>query len=80
MPYHADEASDSVAEVVERLKRGTSREIRKEYPEPEEFLWWDSFWKDGCVSCRAIGTADEEVVRRKIRKQRRNYAGSFQHA
>ena len=30
--------SDSVAEVVQRLKGGTSRVIRKEYPELKEFL------------------------------------------
>jgi REP element-mobilizing transposase RayT len=29
---------DSVAEVIQRLKGGTSRGIRKEYPELEEFL------------------------------------------
>src|SRR5512139_3448094 len=32
---------DSVAEIVQRLKGGTSRVIRKEFPELEEFLWGD---------------------------------------
>lgn len=36
--------SESVAEVMQILKGGTSRVIRKEYPELEEFLWGDSFW------------------------------------
>ena len=31
--------SDSIAEVVKILKGGTSRAIRKEFPELEEFLW-----------------------------------------
>jgi REP element-mobilizing transposase RayT len=30
--------NDSVSEAVQRLKGGTSRVIRKEYPELEEFL------------------------------------------
>jgi putative transposase len=61
---------DSVAEVVHRLKGGTSRVIRKEYPELEEFLWGDSFWADGYFA-ETVGSVDEEVVRRYIKEQRR---------
>ena len=61
---------DSVAEVAHRLKGGTSRVIRKEYPELEEFLWGDSFWADGYFA-ETVGNVDEEVVRRYIREQRR---------
>ena len=61
---------DSVAEVAQRLKGGSSRVIRKEYPELEEFLWGDSFWADGYFA-ETVGSADEEVVRRYIREQRR---------
>ena len=61
---------DSVAEVVQRLKGGTSRVIRKEYPELEEFLWGDSLWADGYFA-ETVGKVDEEVVRRYIREQRR---------
>jgi len=64
------EPKDSVAEVVQRLKGGTSRVIRKEYPELEEFLWGDSFWADGYFA-ETVGNVDEEVVRRYIREQRR---------
>jgi putative transposase len=60
----------SVAEVVQRLKGGTSRVIRREYPELEEFLWGDSFWADGYFA-ETVGNVDEEVVRRYIREQRR---------
>jgi putative transposase len=60
--------SDSVAEVVQRLKGGTSRVIRKEFPELEEFLWGDSFWADGYFA-ETVGSVDEEVVRRYIRQQ-----------
>ena len=48
---------DSVAEVVQRLKGGTSRVIRKEYPELEEFLWGDSFWADGYFA-ETVGNVD----------------------
>ena len=60
--------SDSVADVVHILKGGTSRVIRKEFPELEEFLWGDSFWADGYFA-ETVGKVDEEVVRRYIRQQ-----------
>ena len=59
-----------MAEVAQRLKGGTSRVIRKEYPELEEFLWGDSFWAAGYFA-ETVGKVDEEVVRRYIREQRR---------
>lgn len=61
-------ASESVAEVVQILKGGTSRVIRKEFPGLEEFLWGDSFWADGYFA-ESIGTVNEEVVRKYIREQ-----------
>jgi putative transposase len=54
---------ESVAEVVQRLKGGTSRGLRKEYPELEEFLWRDSFLADGYFA-EAVGNVDEDVVQR----------------
>ena len=60
--------SDSIAEVVHILKGGTSRVIRKEFPELEEFLWGDSFWADGYFA-ETVGQVDEEVVRKYIQKQ-----------
>ena len=59
---------ESIAEVVQILKGGTSRVIRKEYPELEEFLWGDSFWEDGYFA-ETVGNVDEEIVRRYIRNQ-----------
>jgi len=61
---------ESIADVVHRLKGGTSRIIRKEFPELEEFLWGDSFWADGYFA-EAVGKVDEEIVKRYIRDQRR---------
>ncbi len=60
--------SDSIAEVVKILKGGTSRVIRKEFPELEEFLWGDSFWADGYFA-ETIGQVNEEIVRKYIRNQ-----------
>ena len=63
-------ASDSVGEAVQRLKGGTSRVIRQEYPELEEFLWGDSLWADGYFA-ESVGEVNEEVVKRYIREQQR---------
>jgi len=57
----------SVSEVVQIFKGGTSRVLRKEYPELEEFLWGDSFWADGYFA-ETVGQVDEEVVKKYIRK------------
>ena len=61
-------ASDSVADAVKMLKGGTSRVIRREYPELEEFLWGDSFWADGYFA-ETVGTVNEEVIRKYVRDQ-----------
>ena len=59
---------DSVSEVAHILKGGTSRVIRKEFPELEEFLWGDSFWADGYFA-ETIGNVEEETIRKYIRDQ-----------
>lgn len=61
---------DSVADVVQVLKGGTSRVLRKEFPEMEEFLWGDSFWADGYFA-ETVGKVDAEVVKKYIRQQGR---------
>ena len=62
--------SESVAEVVQILKGGTRRVIRKEFPELEEFLWGDSYWADGYFA-ETVGQVNEEIVRKYIRDQQR---------
>jgi putative transposase len=59
----------SVAEVVQIFKGGTSRILRKEFPELEEFLWGESFWADGYFA-ETVGQVDEVVVKKYIREQR----------
>jgi putative transposase len=62
------QADDSVAEVVRILKGGTSKIIRKEFPELEEFLWGDSFWAKGYFA-ESIGSVDEAVIKKCIDEQ-----------
>ena len=63
--YHPRE---SIAEVVQILKGGTSRVIRKEFPELEEFLWGESFWADGYFA-ETVGKVNESTVERYIKAQ-----------
>ena len=63
--YHPRE---SIADVVQILKGGTSRVIRKEFPELEEFLWGDSFWADGYFA-ETVGKVNESIVERYIKAQ-----------
>lgn len=59
----------SVSEVVQIFKGGTSRILRKELPELEEFLWGDSFWADGYFA-ETVGQVNEEIVKKYIRNHR----------
>lgn len=61
---------ESVAEVVKTLKGGTSKILRSEFPELEEFLWGDSLWADGYFA-ETVGKVDEEVIRKYIKDQQR---------
>ena len=61
----------SVADVVQIFKGGTSRVLRKENPELEEFLWGESFWADGYIA-ETVGQVNEDVVKKYIRDQRKN--------
>lgn len=60
--------SDNVDEVVQILQGGSSRAIRKEFLELEEFLWGDSFWADGYFA-DSVGKVDEQIIRKYIREQ-----------
>ena len=62
--------AESVSAVVERLKGGTSRVLRAEFPQLEEFLWGDSFWAGGYFA-ETVGVVNEAVISQYIRNQRR---------
>jgi len=56
------------SEIMRLIKGGSSRVIRQEFPEIEEFLWGDSFWADGYfVSTHS--TMTEDIIKEYIRNQ-----------
>ena len=59
---------DSVAHAVHRMKGGTSRKIREEFPELDEFLWGDSLWADGYFA-ESVGQVTESRIRAYIKNQ-----------
>ena len=61
--------SQSVSAVVKRLKGGTSRVLRAEFPELEEFLWGANFWARGFFA-ETVGKVEEAMVQAYIREQR----------
>lgn len=58
----------SVSQAVQYLKGGSSRVIRAEFPELEEFLWGTSFWADGFFA-ESIGMMSEARIRAYIKNQ-----------
>ncbi len=54
--------------VVKTLKGGTSRVLRAEFVELEEFLWGESFWADGYFAA-TVGVVEGSVVTQYIREQ-----------
>ena len=58
----------SLSDAVQRLKGGSSRVVRKEFPELEEFLWGDSFWADGYFA-ETTGKVNENMIRAYIQNQ-----------
>lgn len=63
--------NETIAEVVQSLKGGTSKVLRKEFPEIQEFLWGDNFWADGYFA-ETIGNLDYETVKNYIRENTEN--------
>ena len=58
----------SPADIMQLVKGGSSKTIREERPELEEFLWGDSFWADGYfVSTHNV--VSESTVRNYIKAQ-----------
>ena len=60
--------SVSVSRVVQILKGGSSRAIRKDFPDLKEFLWGDSFWADGYF-VETCGIVNERAIRHYIKNQ-----------
>lgn len=60
--------SISVSKAVQLLKGGSSRVIREEFPDLEEFLWGESFWSDGYFA-ETVGKINEEIIRNYVKNQ-----------
>jgi putative transposase len=60
--------SMSISDIVQRFKGGSSRKVREEFPELEEFLWGDSFWSDGYFA-ESVGKFDMAVIKKYIQNQ-----------
>ncbi len=58
----------SISKVVQLFKGGSSKKIREEYPELEEFLWGDNFWSEGYFA-ETVGQCSEAVIRAYIQNQ-----------
>ena len=58
----------SVSRAVQLFKGGSSKIIREEFPELEEFLWGDSFWADGYFA-ETFGKLNEERIREYVKNQ-----------
>jgi len=59
---------DSVANVLQILKGASSKVIREEFPELEEFLWGDSLWAGGYF-VETVGRMTETAIRRYLDNQ-----------
>ncbi len=58
----------SPADIMQLVKGGSSKIIKKEFPELQEFLWGDSFWADGYfVSTNSV--VSESIIRNYIKNQ-----------
>ena len=58
----------SVSKMVQLFKGRSSRALRKEFPELEEFYWGDSFWGDGYFA-ETVGTCNLATIRKYVRNQ-----------
>ena len=63
--------TDSIFNVMQVLKGGTSRRLRQEFPdleefpELEEFLWGDHFWGEGYFA-ESVGQNEEAVLEEAV--------------
>src|SRR6267154_723285 len=60
--------SVSVSQAVKTFKGGTSKRIREEFPELEEFLWGESLWAVGFFA-ESVGQVTEGRIKLYIKNQ-----------
>ena len=59
---------EAVSHAMQIMKGGTSKKIREEFPELEEFLWGDSLWAEGYFA-ESVGQVTEARIRAYIQNQ-----------
>ena len=65
LKFHTDK---SVSKIVQLFKGKTSRIIRKEFPELEEFYWGDNFWAEGYFA-ETVGSVSLEIIKNYVKNQ-----------
>ena len=63
----------TVSKAVQLLKGGSSRVLKQEHPELEEWLWGDSLWAEGYFA-ESIGSAHESTIKKYIQDQWKHVA------
>ena len=63
---HPDETLSSVVKI---LKGGTSRLIKKDFPDLDEFVWGDKFWARGYFA-ESVGATTIRDVKNYIKTNR----------
>ena len=59
---------EAVSHAMQVMKGGTSKKIREEFPELEEFLWGDSLWAEGFFA-ESVGQVTEARIKAYIQNQ-----------
>lgn len=62
-------AKTSVLSAIELFKRESTKKIKENFAELEEFAWGNSFWSEGyCVE--SVGSCDENAMKKYIKNQK----------
>ena len=57
-----------ISKIVQLMKGRSSRIVRQEFPELEEFYWGDSFWADGFFA-ETTGNVGLEKIKAYVKNQ-----------
>lgn len=58
----------SISKMVQLFKGKSSRILRREFPELEEFYWGDNFWAEGYFA-ETVGICNLEKIKEYVRNQ-----------
>jgi putative transposase len=62
-----------LSDVVKILKGGSSKVIRKEFPDLKDFLWGDNFWATGYFA-ESVGKVNYSTMKDYIKNQNLKHA------